>query len=116
MSLCLQPHQQKAIAPIDALSRFWYSAGDEGAPMNARNILSPEAILMLALENQPLRRIAELTGIGKNRIQRLRSYPAKARLDELHRFADAGIIRFSINARNVTVRPPRGWETRSPAI
>lgn len=56
-----------------------------------------DAQLMLALNALPLRKIAMATGIGKNRLHRLRTWPADAHLHELHKLSQAGMLRLVLS-------------------
>ena len=56
-----------------------------------------DAQLMLALTALPLRKLATITGIGKNRLHRLRTWPGDARLWELHRLHTGGMLRLVVS-------------------
>lgn len=46
----------------------------------------------LALNRYPLRHIEQMTAIGKNRLHSLRHYPLDAKLHELLKLSDAGLL------------------------
>lgn len=65
---------------------------------------TPYVPLVAVLRSFPLRYIAEHTDIGKNRLHRLRSFPADIRLFELQRLADARFLRLRIDNPYGTAR------------
>lgn len=56
-----------------------------------------EKVLTDMLTARPLRRIEQLTTIGKNRLHRLRHFPLDARLHELLKLSNAGLIEISLS-------------------
>lgn len=61
--------------------------------------LAPTAYVLVAniLRSFPLRYIQERTGIGKNRLHRLREFPSDIHLSELQHLADGRFLRLRID-------------------
>lgn len=67
--------------------------------MSKRRITLAERELLDVLNRQTLRRLAQLTTIGKNRLHRLRRFPLDAKLYELVRMANAGLLNLTIQLK-----------------
>jgi hypothetical protein len=72
--------------------------------MPRRHPTLAERQLLDVLNKRTLRRIEQLTTIGKNRLHRLRSFPLDVRLHELLKMSNARMLDLTIRPCKIPVR------------